>query len=159
MTFKFGQASEDNLVGVRGELIAVVRRALSRSTQDFGVFEGLRSFARQKELFVAGASRTLESYHLTGEAVDLVPYVGGRLQWQMPLCYRVARAMREASLALSVPLVWGGVWDKHLGALDPDKFEQEVSSYATRWRIAHPEAFETGKGPLVDGPHFQRVRT
>ena len=153
MAYRLGQQSEANLSGVHPDLIACVRRAISRTSQDFGVFEGMRSFERQKKLFAAGSSRTLDSYHLTGDAVDLVPYVDGRLGWQMPLCIRVARAVHEASVSLCVPIVWGSVWDRMLASLDPGKLEQAVSGYTTRYRISHP-----GKEPLIDGPHFQRVR-
>jgi peptidoglycan LD-endopeptidase CwlK len=152
MTFKLGKASEDNLLGVRPDLIAVVRNAIARSSQDFSVFEGVRSLERQKTLFAAGASRTLDSYHLTGEAVDLVPYVGGRVQWQMPLCLQVARAMGEASRHLRVPVIWGGVWDRELASLELLDLDEEVAEYVTRFRASN------GRPPLVDGPHFQRVR-
>jgi len=156
--FRLGKTSEENLEGVHPEIVALVRHAIEHTTQDFSVFEGLRSPARQKALFVAGASRTLESYHLTGEAVDLVPFVEGRVQWQAPLCIKVARFMLDASRKLSVPVVWGGVWDRPLASLHPAKLEQEVHAYGLRWRHAHPTAAAEGRGPLVDGPHFQRMR-
>jgi len=157
-SFKLGTASEESLRGVHSDLVALVRRAIERTSQDFSVFEGLRSAARQRALFKAGASRTLESYHLTGEAVDLVPFVEGRLQWQQPLCCQIARHMHEASRTLSVGVVWGGVWDRPLSSLDAGKLEQEVHAYGLRWRAAHPELAAAGRGPLVDGPHFQRMR-
>lgn len=153
MTFILGKASEANLIGVRARLICCVRYAIKRTPQDFGVFEGIRSEARQRALYASGASRTLQSYHLTGEAVDLVPYVNGTLQWQQPLCERIARVMLEASRDLSVRLVWGGVWDRELASLDPENLAGEVADYAERYRSAHP-----GKHALIDGPHFQLVR-
>jgi len=156
--FKLGKTSEENLVGVHAELVALVRFAIERATTDFSVFEGVRSAARQRALFTAGASRTLESYHLTGEAVDLVPFVEGRVQWQLPLCLQVARFVHEASRTLSVGVVWGGVWDRPLSALDSGKLEQEVHGYGQRWRQAHPQLAAAGRGPLVDAPHFQRMR-
>lgn len=140
-------------MGVRPKLVCCVRYAIKRTLQDFSVFEGIRSELRQRALFVAGASRTLDSYHLSGEAVDLVPYVGGVLQWQQPLCNKVARVMLEASRDLAVPLVWGSVWDRELASLDPDNLAGEVADYAERYRAAHP-----GKHALIDGPHFQLVR-
>lgn len=152
MTFVLGQTSEANLVGVQPKLVCCVRYAIKRTSQDFGVFEGLRSLERQKKLYAAGASRTLDSYHLDGHAVDLVPYVDGRLQWQAPLCIEVAKWMQAASLALSVRLVWGAVWDRELGSLSQD-LGDEVDAYVSRYKQAHP-----GKKPLIDYPHFQLVR-
>ena len=156
--FALGNTSETNLVGVTPKLICCVRYAIKRTTVDFSVFEGLRSLDRQRRLVAAGASRTMDSYHLTGEAVDLVPYVDKRLQWQMPLCIEVARVMLWASRDLSVPLVWGGVWDRELASLDVDRLEEEIDAYVARWRAANAQAWQEGKRPLIDGPHFQKVR-
>jgi len=153
MTFALGTTSEANLIGVEPKLICCVRYAIKRTAQDFGVFEGLRSLERQKKLVAAGASRTLDSYHLDGHAVDLVPYVDGRLQWQAPCCIEVAKWMHAASLALSVRLVWGAVWDRELASLSATDLEDEVDGYVRRYKQAHP-----GKKPLIDYPHFQLVR-
>lgn len=162
MTFVLGKTSEDRLIGVRPKLVCCVRYAIKRTTQDFSVFEGLRSETRQRELYLSGASRTLQSYHLTGEAVDLVPYVAGRLQWQMPLCIKVAAVMLEASRDLSVRLVWGAVWDRELASLDPKRLAAEIEAYVVRYRATHPPRIVDGElveaEPLIDGPHFQLVR-
>ncbi len=168
MSFRLGPTSEANLVHVEQGLVACARLAISFTTQDFGVFEGLRSVERQKALYLAGASRTLDSYHIpdvdgVGHALDLVPYVLGRLQWQMPLCLLIAASMHKASHSLGVPLTWGGVWDLPLGDLDPRHLESEVQRYRKRYHAAHPAVFTDGEWhqpePLVDGPHFQGLRT
>jgi peptidoglycan L-alanyl-D-glutamate endopeptidase CwlK len=154
MTFRFGKQSLENLQGVHPQIVAVVNLAITLSKQDFSVFEGMRSLERQRKLLASGASRTLDSYHLTGDAVDLVPYVDGRVQWQMPLCNEVARAVREAAVTLGVPMTWGRVWDRRLGDLHPENLEAARAAYVARYqRINGPERF-----PLDDGPHFQRVR-
>lgn len=44
--FKFSKRSEDNLKGVKPQLVAVVCRALELSLMDFGVTEGLRTQER-----------------------------------------------------------------------------------------------------------------
>ncbi len=162
MTFVLGTASEDRLIGIKPKLVCCVRYAIKRTAVDFSVFEGLRSEARQRELYLSGASRTLQSYHLTGEAVDLVPYVAGRLQWQMPLCIKVATVMPQASRDLSVRLVWGAVWDRELASLDPKRLAAEVEAYGVRFRAAHPPRVIDGElvqpEPLIDGAHFQLIR-
>ncbi len=137
-----------------------MRYAIKRTGVDFSVVEGLRSLERQKRLVASGASRTLDSYHLTGDAVDLAPYVDGRLQWQAPLAYVVAGWMLRANRDLSVPLVWGGVWDRELGSLDPNNLGDAVRAYVSRWLAAHPRPkdHEGYWGPLDDPWHFQRVR-
>jgi peptidoglycan L-alanyl-D-glutamate endopeptidase CwlK len=142
--------SEERLGEVKPALARVVRRAIDITSQDFTVFEGLRTLERQRELVQSGASRTLNSKHLTGDAVDLVPWIAGKPQWQMHACIRVAQAMREASDETGTRLRWGSCWDLALDELDPAGLEREVVAYTTRYHLAHPN-----KHPLIDGPHFE----
>lgn len=154
MSFRLGAKSEANLVGVRPTIVAVVRRAILLTEIDFAVHEGVRSIERQRKYVATGASRTMDSYHLTGDAVDLVPYVDGVLRWETALCNEVAKAMFEASGQLGVPLVWGRVWDTPLIELDPDDFDAERALYVERYQRIHGKK----KLPLDDGPHFQGER-
>ncbi|KFK94574.1 MULTISPECIES: M15 family metallopeptidase [unclassified Serratia (in: enterobacteria)] len=106
--FKFSQRSESSLVGVNPALVKVVRRALELSTVDFSVIEGKRTVERQKQLVAAGASKTMDSRHLTGHAVDLFP-VGG--DWNNYKCWLpVLDAMHQAGKELGVPLRFGVTW-------------------------------------------------
>lgn len=151
MSFRLGKASEANLVGVDGRLVQVVRRAILITDIDFMVHDGLRTLEEQKRLVATGASRTLDSLHLVGKAVDLVPWVNGKLRWEMPLCNEVARAVREAAGQEGVRLIWGRVWDTELIELDPDDFDGERDLYVQRYQRIHGNK----KRPLDDGPHFQ----
>lgn len=155
MSYRLGQKSEANLAGVHPGLVAVVRRAILITEIDFAVHEGLRTMERQRKLVATGASRTLDSYHLTGDAVDLVPYVDGSLRWEHALCNEVARAVREASGLVGVRLVWGRVWDTELFELDAEDLEGERGLYVERYQRLHGKK----KWPLDDGPHFQRIKT
>lgn len=155
MTFALGRRSEEELVGVHPALIRVVRRAIQITHIDFSVHDGIRTLDQQQKLVASGASTTLDSYHLTGDAVDLVPYVGGKLRWEMPLCNEIAEAVREAAILEEVPLTWGRVWDRELAKLVPDEFDTERELYVRRFFRAHPGRT---RPPLDDGPHFQRVR-
>ncbi len=109
--FKFSRSSYDKMSGVRPELVAIASRALDLSKVDFGVTEGLRSEARQRELVASGASQTTNSRHLTGHALDVVAYVGGTVSWDWPLYDRIAVAMKFAAEELGVPVEWGGDWE------------------------------------------------
>lgn len=151
MRFMLGQTSEANLQGVDPDLVRCVRRAIATTSVDFTVFEGLRSKERQSQLYANGVSRTLNSRHLTGDAVDLVPYIGGRAQWQMPGCIQIAIAMREAALEFDVRITWGAVWDRELSQLDPRDLGDEIDSYVSRYRIKNGPK----RNPLIDAPHFQ----
>lgn len=97
------------LEGVHPDLIRVVERA--RRDVEFYVAEGVRSVERQRDLVRIGASRTMNSRHLTGHAVDLYPVS------DVPVPQMTARdlapvvsAMRRAALAEGVPLIHGADW-------------------------------------------------
>jgi len=62
-----------NLKGVHYALASIIEAAAMRSPVRFDVIEGLRTAERQAELFKAGKSKTTNSRHLTGHAVDLWP--------------------------------------------------------------------------------------
>jgi len=110
MTFRLSQKSIDRLSGVHPDLVAVVKRALEITEVDFAVLEGVRSRVRQEQLFKQKATKTMNSRHLTGHAVDLGAYVGGSIRWDWPLYYQIADAMKAAAAELEIPLTWGGDW-------------------------------------------------
>lgn len=101
-----------NLEGVHPDLVRVVKRAdeLVAPPLGFVVIEGLRTAKRQAELVAAGASRTQNSRHLTGHAVDLMATVNGQGRWDWPLYGQLAAAMKQAAAEFGVALVWGGDW-------------------------------------------------
>ncbi len=110
MTFKFSTASQQRLIGVHPDLVKVMRHAITISSIDFKVLEGVRTLARQKQLVAEGASRTLNSRHLTGHAVDVVPMIAGKIRWDWPLYHRLALVIKQAAIDKSVPIEWGGDW-------------------------------------------------
>lgn len=110
MAFKLGPRSLLNLRGVHPDLVRVVKRAISISDIDFTVIEGLRTPARQKELFAKGATKTMRSRHIHGFAVDIVPYVAGSIRWDWPLFYKIGDAMKKAAHLENVPITWGAEW-------------------------------------------------
>jgi peptidoglycan LD-endopeptidase CwlK len=110
MTFKLSQRSLDRMKGVDERLVNVVKRAIEISEVDFMVTEGLRTKERQAELVKAGASKTMNSRHLTGKAVDLAAIVNGQVRWDWPLYNKIAVAMKRAAKILNVEIEWGGDW-------------------------------------------------
>lgn len=139
--FYLGKRSLRRLEGVHSALVRVVKRAITNTSVDFTVLEGVRSLARQRELFDAGASKIMNSRHVPvpeigggnglGHAVDLGAYVGGRVRWDWPLYYKIYDAMWAAAKTENVAIRWGGDWDRD------GEFQDE------RWR---------------DGPHFELLR-
>ena len=146
--FHLGTRSTERLEQVHPDLQRVIKRAITITTVDFTILEGLRSAERQKELVKHGASKTLDSRHLTGHAVDLGAVVGGQVRWDWPLYYDIASAVVRASFAEGIPVRWGGCWDKMASQLDANDIEAEVSAYVARQKRAGLKAF-------IDGPHFE----
>jgi len=110
MSFKLSEKSLQRLSGVHPDLQAVVKRAIEITPVDFVVIEGLRTKARQAYLLDAGKSRTMNSYHLTGHAVDIAPIIDGQVSWAWKHYYPLADAMIEAAKELNVKIEWGGRW-------------------------------------------------
>lgn len=146
--FQLSARSISKLEGVHPDLSAVVRRAIALTPVDFGITEGLRTEARQKQLVSAGASKTMNSRHITGHAVDVGAYVGRELRWDFGLYMRIAESVRTAAQELNVPVVWGACWVtinrvEDLGAA--------VAAYTERKR-------REGGRPLIDAVHFELWR-
>ena len=108
--YVLGTVSKNNLKGVHPDLVKVVEKAITLTEIDFRVTEGLRSKTRQIELVNKGASKTLNSRHITGHAVDVVALIGGAVRWDWPLYDKIAKAFKQAAQELNVPIVWGGDW-------------------------------------------------
>lgn len=147
MAYVFGARSRYRLQGVHPDLAAVANRAIQISEIDFAVAEGLRTTERQAELVKAGASKMMNSRHITGHAIDLAAFVGGELRWDWPLYYKIAAAMKIAAAELGVPIEWGAVWDRRMSDLGTN-LQNEVMMYAARHK----------GDDLLDGPHFQLPR-
>lgn len=113
MRFRFSDRSLKNLEGIDPKLRECVLIAIEFSEIDFSVVEGLRTMERQKQLFEAGASWTMKSYHLIGRAVDLYPYRKGKTDHSDEAYKLLARAMFRASQEIGVNVEWGGFWVDH----------------------------------------------
>jgi len=110
MSIALSQRSLSRLEGVHPDLVRVVKRVAALSPLDFTVLEGLRTLDRQKQLMAAGATKTMNSRHLTGHAVDLAPMIGGTVRWDWPLYHQLAAVVKDAANAENVPIQWGGDW-------------------------------------------------
>lgn len=108
--FKLSRRSLELMQGVHPDLVKVVLLAIQLTEVDFGVTEGVRTIEKQREYYAKGASKTMNSRHLTGHAVDLAAYIGAEIRWDWPLYHKLADAMKRAANSLNVPIVWGGDW-------------------------------------------------
>lgn len=151
--FRLSKKSQSKLIGLHPHLVAVVERAIELTTQDFTVFEGVRSINQQKENVAKGVSTTLHgSRHLIGQdgyahAVDLVPYIHGKLAWDWEGCYKIAEAVRQASIQLNIPIRWGGVWNQNLADITGTTKQAQQKYVDARMK--------NGQRAFADGPHFE----
>lgn len=127
--YVLGQVSKDRIAPLHSDLRRVVERAIKISEIDFKVLEGLRTVGRQRQLVAAGASRTMNSRHLTGHAVDLGALVNKKVRWDWPLYAIIAKAMKTAAKELGVPLEWGGDWKTFK---DGPHFQLPFKQYPTK---------------------------
>ena len=111
--YKLGKRSRKELVGVHPELAFAVVEAIKITKQDFMVFDGVRTAAEQKKLVARGVSKTNNSYHLYGLAVDLVAYVHGRPTWEHQYYLEISKAMKKVIKTHKLKdLDWGyDLWD------------------------------------------------
>ena len=140
-SFVLGERSLKNLEGVHPDLVAVVKRAIQISRMDFTVIEGVRTKERQRELVRAGASKTMNSRHITGHAVDIVPVKNGAISWRIDDYYPLAEAMASAADELGVRVRWGGSWS----------IINNRKNHPSEWI----KAYRAGGGKFIDGPHFE----
>jgi len=127
MTRTFGSRSLKNLQGIHPDLRLVLDKALQDSPLDFVVIEGLRTKERQKQLVASGASQTMNSRHITGHAVDLLPIgPNGKPAFDWPLYNQLGPAVKKAADELGVELDWGGDWKKFK---DGPHFELDRTAY------------------------------
>ena len=148
--FKLSGRSISKLEGVKPELVDVVEKAITLTKVDFGVIEGLRTEEKQRELVAAGASQTMKSKHLTGDAVDLMAYVNGRGCWELNVYDEIADAMKEAAYELDVTIRWGAAWNIDDLALWEGTAEEAMNHYIDERR-------SQGRRPFIDAPHFELV--
>ena len=107
---RWSQRSLNNLAGVHPDLRRVMDRALQETPNDFVVTSGVRTLAEQRRLVAAGASRTMDSAHLTGYAVDVAYYLDGEITWAWPIYDANAEVIMRIAEEEGVPIQWGGDW-------------------------------------------------
>lgn len=150
MSFKLSQRSLDKLEGVDERLINVVKRAIELTDTDFGVICGLRTEEEQRALVEKGASKTMKSKHLEGNAVDLMAYVGGRGCWELSVYDNIAEAVQQAASEQDVAIRWGAAWNVSDIREWDGTMEEAMNHYVDTRRAE-------GKRPFIDAPHFELV--
>lgn len=146
--FNLSNRSLSQLEGVNPDLVRVCKTAIELTKIDFGITQGLRTEEQQRELLRLGATTTMRSKHLTGDAVDVVAYIGSRISWEHDLYCEIAEAFRVAAREHEVKIRWGGAWTVPSIAQYSGSMRQAQHEYILSRR-------EEGRRPFIDGPHFE----
>jgi peptidoglycan L-alanyl-D-glutamate endopeptidase CwlK len=112
MPWVLSDASLRRLAGVHPHLEDLILEASRTGEVQFDVVEGLRTLERQRQLVAEKKSKTMNSRHLTGHAVDLVPLTLGKQDWRWPGFYPLAAFMKSVAASRNQPIEWGGDWRK-----------------------------------------------
>lgn len=132
----FNNASRVRLADVRHELRAVAERALELCELQFEVVQGARSQNEQDHLYGKGRTGaqcvavgipatfarpgeakvtwTRKSNHIGGKAIDVVPVIAGKINWddsgKLGAWPKIADAFKRAAAELNIAIEWGGDW-------------------------------------------------
>lgn len=72
------------------------------------IYETIRTVEKQKQYVASGASKTMKSYHLVGQALDFVPVNDkGQCLWGG---YDAPEIRKAVAYAKSLGFTWGGDW-------------------------------------------------
>ena len=107
---ELSKLSMERLEGVDERLKAIVIECAARCPYPFNVSEGLRTKEQQREYVRQGKSRTMNSKHLTGRAVDLYPLTMNRKQVDWSRFEELADLMFQVASDQGTEIVWGGNW-------------------------------------------------
>ena len=162
MGYKLSKGSLSKLQGVDERLVTVVKYAIGVTKQDFSVICGMRTFSEQQELVRKGASQTMKSKHLDGNAVDLMAYCNGG-RWELNLYDEIADAMKEGAASCDVKLRWGAAWTID----DFGAWSGATMTFKNNWVVNYSATAEDAmnsyvdtrrdqnRRPFIDAPHFE----
>lgn len=144
--FQLSERSLSKLDGVDAGLCRIVKVAIQVTEVDFGISQGLRTLEEQKKMYKLGASKTMNSKHLDGRAIDVFAYVDGAARWEIEYYIKIAEAFKRAAEGQNIGIRWGGAWNV------PDIRKMEPK---TAYHHYLREKARQKRIPFVDGPHFE----
>ncbi|EGI1283624.1 DUF5776 domain-containing protein [Listeria seeligeri] len=89
------------------------------------IYETIRTKEQQSANVASGASQTMRSYHLVGQALDFVMAKGKTVDWG---AYRSDKGKKFVAKAKALGFTWGGDWD---GFVDNPHLQFEYKGYGT----------------------------
>ncbi|EIU5904511.1 M15 family metallopeptidase [Listeria monocytogenes] len=128
MTSYYYSRSLENVNKLADNTKAAARKLLDwaeNSGIEVLIYETIRTKEQQSANVASGASQTMRSYHLVGQALDFVMAKGKTVNWGG---YRSANAKKFIAKAKALGFTWGGDWD---GFVDNPHLQFEYKGYGT----------------------------
>ena len=151
MTHKLSKTSLGRIEGINEELHALVCASIQNTPYDFGIppLGGLRTIEDQRKLVEAGASKTMKSKHIEGNAFDFMVYLGSRVCWELKFYDDVGDAIVMTAKDMGIKqLKWGGAW--HI-----DNILEWDGTLLDAYNDYVDTRRKQGRTPFVDMPHFE----
>lgn len=128
--FKLSKRSLDTAKDCNPKIIDLIKLAITRTPIDFGVawMGGKRTAEEQNQLFKAGNSErdgyVKISKHQSGDAIDLIVFVGNKVVDNKEMLCVVAGVMFTCAAELGIDLRWGLDWNRN-GDIRDNKFNDQ----------------------------------
>ncbi|HHW38714.1 MAG TPA: M15 family metallopeptidase [Bacillales bacterium] len=114
------------------------------------IYETIRSVETQRENVRKGASKTMKSYHLVGQALDFVPVNSkGQSDWNGYNQPKIKQAIMEAK---KLGFEWGGDWKSFI---DKPHLQFNHKGYGTDTFGKYIEKIENGEDELLKLENYQ----
>lgn len=142
------------MIGVHADLHEILDEAVKGDFPFYiQVSQGMRTPEEQAIFVAQGKSKTMDSRHLTGHAMDLVlldQYF--KVNWQEKNYFLLANYIRGISIKTSIPIRWGGCW-RLLSNFN--SAEDAYADYKAECIRLHAAGKRRTAVPFFDGPHFE----
>jgi peptidoglycan L-alanyl-D-glutamate endopeptidase CwlK len=118
--YTLGTTSKKELSKVNQLLQYLVEHTITGSTIDFGIVKlgGIRTAEEQHQLYLHKVSKCdgvkNKSYHQSGNAIDIIPYVQGKYTWNDKEAFKtINTSIQQVWVEMDnkqYNLCWGGNW-------------------------------------------------
>ncbi|HAA4247582.1 TPA_asm: M15 family peptidase [Listeria monocytogenes] len=128
MTSYYYSRSLENVNKLADNTKAAARKLLDWSESngiEVLIYETIRTKEQQSANVASGASQTMRSYHLVGQALDFVMAKGKTVDWG---AYRSDKGKKFVAKAKSLGFEWGGDWS---GFVDNPHLQFNYKGYGT----------------------------
>lgn len=110
--FSFSDKSEQILNTVKIELNNLAHKVLEISPIDFTVVDGWRDKKTQEKLYKENKTKTLNSKHCSGDAIDIVPFINEKPDYNaINDCAFIIGLFYAKAEELGIKIRVGAIWD------------------------------------------------